>query len=377
MKNPRLLILLVASVMILYYGRIDISKPPHSEIPDIQNYRLMALATPGFDEAVSRNFGYRILLPYTAGLMPFDIDTNFYIMAVILSLILPLVFFRFLCEYGLKEDTSFFLTVLFITGRYTFGFAVWDFYDVHDLFTYILIPLFLISLKHGRFLWMALILLIGTANRETILFLVPSALFYYAFLKKNRVSALKMTAAVIPAAAVLVFLRSFIITEQTVERTLFYSVGRLRFDESGKLFDPVTYYRIINTFIPLTIIPFVFWKDTKDFFKKNLHFLILILVYYSSCFLAGDTERLIVPMFPVFYLLTGIIFEKYNFTELKGRILVLTACVLTIPHHIYFRYKLPHRDWKVAVSLITLIFVTYYFYRFKKAKNVLGGNSDI
>ncbi len=377
MKNRYLFIFIITAVMVVYYGRIDITHAQFSDIPDIQNYRQMALASPGFDDTVSRNFGYRILLPYIAGLMPFDVDMSFYIITLIMSFILPFVFLRYLKVYGLKEDTVFYLTILFIAGRYTFGFPVWDFYDVHDLLTHILILLFLIKLKQNNFFTMSAVLALGVLNRETILFLVPAAVLYYYIVKDKKPYRMKIIYSVLPAFFIFAILRSLIVTESATGSGMLYSFGRLHFDESNKLFNPITYYRIINTFIPLTFIPLVFWSTTKDFFKKNIHFLALILIYYASCFLAGDTERLIVPMFPVFFFLLGSIFEKYGFIELKGRIIVLSACVLSIPHHIYFRYRLPGRDWKVAVSLITLFFVTAYFYRLKKAKNVLDSNPDI
>lgn len=366
MKNAYLLIFLATSLMILFYGRIDISQSPFSDIPDIQNYRLMAQASPGLDETVSRNFGYRILMPYIAGLMPFDIDMNFYILTIILSLIIPFVFFRFVKVYGLKDDTSFYLTLLFLAGRYTFGFPVWDFYDIHDLLTHILILIFLISMKKNNLILMTLILFIGVFNRETILFLVPSALYYYIFMLKDKKRSFNFFLSTVPALIALITTRSLITTESAVEKDIFYSFSKLHFDESNKLFGPATYYRIINTFIPLTFIPFVFWETTKRFFMENIHFLILILTYYSSCFLAGDTERLIVPMFPVFFLLLGIIFERFEFNGFKNRVVVLMLVIASIPHHIYFRFQLPGRDWKVVISLLTLAAVTFYFIKFKR-----------
>ena len=373
-----MLIFLSAALMILFYGRINISDVPFSDIPDIQNYRLMAEAAPGLDTTVSRNFGYRILSPYIAGLMPFDIDTNFYILTVLLSLIIPFVFFRFLKIYGLKNDTSFFLTILFLAGRHTFGFPVWDFYDLHDLITHTLILLFLINLKKNNFILMGVILSVGVINRETILFLVPAALSYYLFMIKSKKYAAGLILSVIPALILLFLIRSLVITESVTEKNILYSFNKLRFDESNKLFNPVTYYRIINTFIPLTLIPFVFYKTSKTFFMNNLHFLVLILTFLFSCFLAGDTERLVVPVFPVFFLLLGIIFEKISFNELKARIIVLSLCIMAIPHHIFFRFRLPTRNWKVALSMIALLTVTAYFYKLKKDRSdVIDNNTDI
>jgi hypothetical protein len=377
MNKIYLLILISASFMILFYGRINIENAPFDSIPDIKNYRLMAEAAPGLDETVSRNFGYRILLPYIAGLMPFSIDANFYIITIILSLLLPLIFFRFLKDYGLKEDTSLYLTLLFLAGRYTYGFAVWDFYDVHDLLTYNLILLFLMGLKKDRFLILSIILSIGVLNRETVLFLVPSAFFYYSVTKKDKKRTGLFLLSVLPAIIILTLLRSLVTTESAAGKGVIYSLGKLRFDESQKLLDPVTYYRIINTFIPLTFIPLVFFETSGKFFKEYFHLFILAATYIASCFLAGDTERLIVPAFPVFFVLLGIIFEKYGFKSLKDKMFLLMLCVVSIPHHIFFRYRLPHRNWKVAVSLLTLAAVTFYFYRLKRKDRVLNNNSDI
>lgn len=377
-KSKNLLIFLATVLMIVYYGSIDISSEPYSGVPDIDNYRQMALASPGLDETVSRNFGYRILLPYVAGLMPFNVDMSFYILTILMSLAIPLIFFRFLKVYGLKDDNTFYLTLLFISARYVFGFPVWNFYDVNDLLTHILILLFFISLKKDNFISMGLILAVGVINRETILFIVPPALYYYALMLKDRKKLFKFIASFLPAVVILILIRSLIVTESSDTPGIFYSLGKLRFDDTNKLFNPATYYRLINTFIPLTFIPLIFFKTTRSFFRKYPHFLIFIIIYFASCFLAGDTERLIVPMFPVVFLLIGIIFEKYGFNELKGRIIVLSACLVSIPHHLYFRFRLPTRDLKVAVSLITLMFVTAYLYKFKKDKiNALDNNPDL
>ncbi len=378
MKNPYLILIVISASMMFFYGKIDIENAPFNEIPDIQNYRQMAIASPGFDTTVSRNFGYRILLPYMAGLMPFSIDTGFHIMTIVMSLSVPLILFIFLRAYGLKDDTSLYLSILFIAGRHTFGFPAWYFYDVHDLLTHAIIPLFFLALKKNDFIIMSILLTVGVMNRETVLFLVPPALFYYLIMLKDMQKGIRMIMSVLPAVIMFVALRFLIVTESGADSGLAYSLGKVRFNDSNKILDPVTYYRMIDTFIPLTLIPLVFFKTTINFLKYNTHFLLFVVIYVLSSFLAGDTQRLIVPVFPVFFLLLGQIFEKISFKRTDQKIILFTACILSIPNHLIFRFTLPNRDWKVILSFFTMTFVTAYFYKLKKERTgVLDSNSDI
>lgn len=361
MKKQYLLLLLVSSIMIFYYGQINISVEPLNEIPDIIHYRMMAEASPGFDPEVSRNFGYRILSPWIVGILPMNIDLGFYLLTVIIALMIPLVLFKFFKLFGLKENTAFFVTILFMLNKYTYGFAIWDFYDINDLVTHTLILLFFISLKKENFLYLGITLLIGVLNRETILFAVPAGLIYFWFKEKSPKKTYKLIAATIPAVILLFLVRTFIITESSSATGLAHSFGKLHFDDTNKIFKPATYYRIIiNTFLPLALIPAVFFREKIKFFKEHSYLFVFVIIYFFSCFIAGDNERLFAPVFPVFYLLIGYILEKKSLLTQRNKYALLALTVLALPHHMYSRFPVPNKMITMIFSFASLLFITVY-----------------
>ena len=361
MKRPYLLLFFVSSIMIFYYGQIDISVPPHSEIPDIIHYRMMAEASPELSTEVSRNFGYRILSPWIVGVLPMNIDLGFYLFTIMIALMIPLLLFKFFKLFGLKENTAFFITILFMLNKYTYGFAIWDFYDINDLVTHMLILLFFISLKKENFFYITIILIIGVLNRETILFAVPAGLIYYWFKERSPKKTYKLIVATLPAVMILTAVRTFVITESSSGSGLTHSFGKLHFDDTNKIFKPGTYYRIaINTFLPLALIPAVFFREKIKFFKEHSYFFVFVIIYFFSCFIAGDNERLFAPVFPVFYLLIGYILENKKLLTLRNRYILLALTLLALPHHMYSRFPVPDRKLTMIFSLATLSLATVF-----------------
>ena len=374
MKRPHLTLLLISTVMIFYYGQIDISVNPFNEIPDIIHYRMMAEASPDLSSEVSRNFGYRILSPWVVGIMPVDINLGFYLLTVLTALMIPLLLFKFLKLFGLKETTAFFITILFMLNKYTYGFAIWDFCDINDLVTHLFILLFFISLKKENFFYISVILIIGVLNRETILFALPAGLIYYWFKEKSPKKTYKLIVATLPAVIILAGVRTFVVTESSSGGGLAHSFGKLHFDDTNKIFKAKTYYRIIiNTFLPLALIPVVFFREKFKFFKKHSYFFVFVIIYFLSCFIAGDNERLFAPTFPIFYLLIGYVLEKKKLLSQKNRCILLGLTILALPHHMYSRFPLTNRKTTMIFSLASLlavtIFMIYLKLRLKKPVN--------
>ncbi len=347
--------------MIFYYGQIDISVEPFNEIPDIIHYRMMAEASPGLSTEVSRNFGYRILSPWIVGMLPMNVDLGFYLMTMIIAIMIPLFLFKFFKLFGLKENTAFFVTILFMLNKYTYGFAIWDFYDINDLMTHLLILLFFIALKKENFFYISAILIIGVLNRETILFAVPAGLMYYWFKEKSPKKTYKLIAATIPAVLILTALRTFVVTESSSGGGLAQSFGKLHFDDTNKIFKPATYYRIIiNTFLPLAFVPVVFLREKIKFFKEHSYFFVFVVIYFLSCFIAGDNERLFAPVFPVFYLLIGYVLQKKKLLTSRNKFILLGLTALALPHHMYSRFPVPNKTITIIFSFASLLFITVY-----------------
>ncbi|MCK4980094.1 MAG: hypothetical protein KAS62_06840, partial [Candidatus Delongbacteria bacterium] len=245
--------------------------------------------------------------------------------------------------------------------KYTYGFAIWDFYDINDLVTHMLILLFFISLKKENFFYITIILIIGVLNRETILFAVPAGLIYYWFKERSPKKTYKLIAATLPAVLILTAVRTFVITESSAGGGLAESFGKLQFDDTNKIFKPGTYYRIaINTFLPLALIPAVFFREKIKFFKEHSYFFVFVIIYFFSCFIAGDNERLFAPVFPVFYLLIGYILERKELLTLRNKYILLALTVLALPHHMYSRFPVPDRKLTMIFSLVALLLVTIF-----------------
>jgi hypothetical protein len=69
---------------------------------------------------------------------------------------------------------------------------------------------------------------------------------------------------------------------------------------------------LINSFVPMSLVPLAFYQETLKFFKENRYFLILFLSCLGTTLFAGSSERLMIPAAIPFYLLIGTIFEKWG-----------------------------------------------------------------
>jgi uncharacterized membrane protein len=307
-------------------------------------------------------------------------SNEYRLLTILIALMIPIFLFKFLKLFGLKENIAFFVTILFMLNKYTYGFAIWDFYDINDLVTHLFILLFFIALKKEKFFYISAILIIGVLNRETILFAVPAGLIYYWFKEKSPKKTYKLIAATLPAVIILTGVRTFIVTESSsgggltnAGGGLAHSFGKLHFDDNNKIFKPGTYYRIIiNTFLPLALLPVVFYREKIKFLKEYSYLMVFVVIYFLSCFLAGDNERLFAPVFPVFYLMIGYILQSRELLTKRNKYVLLGLTILALPHHMYSRFVVPDKMITIVFSLASLLFITVYSIYMKFRSNKSG-----
>jgi uncharacterized membrane protein YoaK (UPF0700 family) len=117
-------------------------------------------------------------------------------------------------------------------------------------------------------------------------------------------------------------------------------------------------------------VPVLFWAETKAYFKTSPEILFFGVLVLVSCFFGADTERLVIPFLPFFYLIIGQIMDEFvlrNAIKKYEWLLFVFAIILANQHHIFARFPLPNAKWTYSVSLISSLLVCLLFLRHKKA----------
>ncbi len=210
-------------------------------------------------------------------------------------------------------------TIFFALNKHLFGSSVWNFFQIKDTLSFVCIISFFIAMKRSAWKTLAICLFLGVLTAELPIILIPVLIIYLAEkreLKRNRQRAL---AVILPALLAFFALRALIPPVGGVnlfEAFLHYS---------KKIQYPMVWYGLfINPFIPLSFLPFIYWKYTINFFAGRLYALAYLLLVFLSTLFGSNNERLMSPTFVIYFLLMGkIIQERIAFR--KSYILILPA----------------------------------------------------
>ncbi len=351
-----LILLAVFALMAVVYGRIDFTVEPYSSC-DLVYYRQMASCSPNLDPEVQRPFAYRFLGPLVAGAMPFDDPTNFYILMIILSGCLVILFYFMLRLAGLSGDISLTCTLFFIANKYAFGLPMWDYFQVNDQLSMCMSIVMLISIWRRRWSAYGIALAIGVAAREAAILMIPVMFVYLLerrLLRENWRSALLASA---PGLAGFLAIRAFMPFsggDSLLASFMMYSYQLVSVRDLSRL--------LVNSFLPFSLLPLIFWRSTRDFFRGNLYLAVFFLLVFLSTAFGFDKERLMAPASLVFYILIGSILRRLE-VEKTTLILLVVAGFAASLHHNIGRWPLPGAVWTyiltfgstLAVVLIILL----------------------
>jgi hypothetical protein len=199
---------LTALILAFLYGEIPFEREPYAHW-DLVHYKAMAEAAPKLATEVPQPFCFRILGPYFVGLLPLSVSSGFYLLSIVASLVLVIVFYFFLCYQQVDPYVASLATVLFAFNRYLFGLSIWDYFQLNDILA--LIFLVLLFFATYRFQWKmcSIILSVGMLARETVLMMIPTA---FAFLyERQRQDQLKWLAlATVPGILMFVGVRTLV-----------------------------------------------------------------------------------------------------------------------------------------------------------------------
>jgi hypothetical protein len=344
--------MLTAAAMLYLYGRIDYTR-------DLHKYRAIGIASPSIDPLVPRPFIYRALGPFIAGVMPFDIDTSFYILNSVCSLALAFLMFRFIRHIGFGPPLAAAATTLYIFNKHFFGFTSWNYFHTNDVLMNIFIIWMFWSMLERRWLAFALAMALASVTRETFLIMIPTVFVYLRECRERGTVYARASLAMLPGIALFVIFRGLVHAEggpTLIGAFLLYS------EKVTRAYG--IYYLFVNPFVPLTVLPLVFASETARFFRGRKYLLVYFALVFFAALFGTNNERLLNPAFIVFYALIAFIMRE---RIVRSRFLlwvVMTGGFLSSLHYLVARYPLPSRGWTILFSggsaaAITIILAAY------------------
>ncbi|MBF0496845.1 MAG: hypothetical protein HQK58_09790 [Deltaproteobacteria bacterium] len=352
-------ILFITTILaVVLYGQINYTVESFS-VMDLHSYRKMALASPNISQGIYKPFAYRLLGPFLVGLLPIPDPMGFYALAVAFSICLVVQFYYLLRYTGLSATVSVVTALLFIFNKHLFGFTIWDYFQINDILSLNFMTVLLLSMWRNQWVLFGITLVLGAATKEVSMLAIPVVFAYLLERKELSTNWQKAVAATIPGLLV------FFLIRFSIHATTGNSLLQAFLAYSNKLYSPVIILRLlVNSFLPVGFVPFIFFKHTVMFFKDKKYLLLYVsLVLFSTGF-GTDNERLMAPAFIVFYMLIGYVIQYLN--PKKTFLLFLTAAgVVSSLHHQFARWPLPNTNWTYFFSIGSTLAVTICMYLLK------------
>ncbi len=361
-------ILALAGVVLLtvfLFGKIDHRVPPFSQW-DLVAYLHMAEAAPALADDVGLPYASRLLGPMLAGLGPLPAPEMFRILTLITALIIPLLFFRFLTGQGLDEHSALTAVVLFVLNKQFFGFNVWNYFQLNDLLGLLFLVILFDAMLKNRWVVFGVVLFLGALTRETTMIMIPTAALYLWEQGRLKAEGGRLLAATAPGLILFLGLRLVLPAGgfSLLEAFNYYSVkaGAWR----------TWFYLFVNSVVPLTFLPLIFFRRTAAFFRSRRYALLFVGLVSLSAFFGSNNERLMAPVFIVFYWLIGDILMRELRTGPRGAGMFLVGCgFLAVFHQTYTRFAFLEKSLVVGLSLGSLLLVaivSILFFIWKKCR---------
>ena len=353
----------------LYYGAIAYTEEPFRS-EDLSYYLRMAQAVPGIDPLVNQPFNFRLLGPYLVGLLPVPEPLGFTLLTVPVSALAASLFYALLRYVGLSAAVSFVVVALALCNRYVFGVLLFNNFQLGDAMSLVQLMLLFLAMWGRRWLAFGVVLALGSLTREITILMVPVAFLYLLERREFALRWRQVALAVLPGVLIFVALRAFV--PNGGGRSLFEAFVAF----SYKLYTPESLFRgYINTFLPFTLVPLVYFRQTVAFFRANKYLLGYALLVYLSTTFGANEERLVAPVFIVFFMLLGFILEGVRAKRLTFAVL-LVAGFLSSLHHAMGVLLLPGNDWTRALGLGLGLGVTLYMFFLKRSEGVKTTSSS-
>jgi len=320
-RSQALTIIAASIIMIIIYGKIDYGHPDYIEW-DLHKYLSMAKAFPSLDPKIPAPFAYRILGPWIVALLPIQEETAFRVLTIVFSLLLVVIFSHFLIRSGISPPAATFTMICFICNRHFFGFPIWDYFQLNDIILLIGFILIFYAVQSGKWALFGFTIFLTILAKETVLIAIPTFIIYLIESGALRKYWKLYMLSILPAVVAFLLVRKLINAPGIgLFESLILYVGKLKSPS-------ITYGLIINSFAPLSLLPFVYWRRTTEFFLRRKYILVYMLLVFVGTLFANNNERLMAPAFIGFYWLVARIVQDDLYPDKV--ILLITICLTFI-----------------------------------------------
>lgn len=357
---PILTIILVAILSIFLADKINYISNLYSDI-DLAKYKLMAESSPFINFDIPRPYVYRILAPWIAGMIPINIDLSFYLLNSLFLIFLAISIYNFLLYHKIEQNIALFVSICFILNRYFFAFLAFDYFQFSDTLSYFLLLQSFFLIVKKRWVLLSIILILGVLTREVALLIIPVGYLFLYEKKFSKNDFLKYSLAIVPSILVFILFRIIYKTEGTENYLTQLVLG-------VELFKPISVIKkLFISVTPFAFISIVYYKELYTFFKNNLYLFSLFIGTIFSSFFGFDSERLMSPAAPVFFLFLSVILEQIVLSEKwknhKKQILgfMIILILLSTLYHLWGIIKLPSRETTLVLTIVLNVLMLIIF----------------
>ena len=353
-KRNRNIIVLAGVVLltVFLFGKIDHRVLPFSQW-DLVTYLQMAEAAPALADDVGLPHASRLLGPMLAGLGPLPAPEMFRLLTLITALIIPIVFFKFLAGQGLDERSALTAVVLFVLNKQFFGFNVWNYFQLNDLLGLLFLVILFDALLKNRWVVFGVVLFLGALARETTMIMIPVAALHLWEQGRLKTEWSRLLVAAAPGLILFLGLKLALPARglSIPEAFKHYSV------KAGAW--QTWFYLFVNSVAPLTFLPLIFFRRTAAFFRARRYAALFVGLVWLSTFFGSNNERLMAPVFIVFYWLIGdILMHELRPGPWGARRFLVGCGFLAMFHQTYTRFAFLEKSLVVGLSLGSLLLVT-------------------
>lgn len=354
MQNRQSIIILVAATLVMFYlyGTIDLTKECFSEW-DAHKYIAIAKAAPSVDINVPRPFAFRLFGPYLIGLLSIDPTSGFLLFNYSLILLSIILLFLYLVYSGIDQRIAQYAVLFYILNKHFIGFNAWNPYHINDVIMNVLLIVLFWSFQKRKWIIYAFALLVGSATRETFLIILPVTLVFLVERKRLKEEWWKYTMSLVPAMVFLLYIRYSIKPESGM--VLLDAFKRYHIIKINSF--KGAYHQFVNPFVPFSIIPLIYFRETIRFFRANKYMFLFIVCVFTATLFGLNKERLVHPAFVVFYLLIAKIINSNRLNDKYLLVLVALAFLGSL-HYLIGRFPLPSRDITIITSGGSAIAIT-------------------